>query len=117
MIETIIEGRARDLGGFTVARILPSPARRRIGPVVFFDHMGPAQLAPGEGIDVRRIRTSGCDGYLSVRGRSCTATARRRAADRARRDQLDDRGPRHRPLGANRLRDAAGGSRLHGVQL
>ena len=53
MIATIIEGRARDLGGFTVARLLPSPARRRVGPVVFFDHMGPAQFPPGEGIDVR----------------------------------------------------------------
>ncbi len=53
MIATIIEGRARDLGGFTVARLLPSAARRHIGPVVFFDHMGPAQFAPGEGIDVR----------------------------------------------------------------
>ncbi len=52
-ILTIIEGRARDLGGFTVARLLPSAARRHIGPVVFFDHMGPARLAPGEGIDVR----------------------------------------------------------------
>src|SRR4249920_3831341 len=53
MIATIIEGRARDLGGFSVARILPSLARRRIGPVVFFDLMGPAVLAPGQGIDVR----------------------------------------------------------------
>ena len=53
MIATIIEGRARDLGGFTVARLLPSPARRRVGPVVFLDHMGPAQFPPGEGIDVR----------------------------------------------------------------
>ncbi len=53
MIATIIEGRTRDLGGFTVARILPSSARRRVGPVVFFDHLGPARFAPGEGIDVR----------------------------------------------------------------
>jgi hypothetical protein len=53
LIATIIEGRARDLGGFTVARLLPSAARRRVGPVVFLDHMGPVQLPPGEGIDVR----------------------------------------------------------------
>ena len=52
-IETIIEGRRRDLGGFTVARVLPALARRAVGPVVFFDHMGPATLIPGQGIDVR----------------------------------------------------------------
>ena len=53
MIATIIEGRARDLGGFTVARLLPSAAQRHVGPIVFFDLMGPATFAPGEGIDVR----------------------------------------------------------------
>jgi redox-sensitive bicupin YhaK (pirin superfamily) len=50
---SIIEGRARDLGGFTVRRVLPSPQRRLIGPFIFFDEMGPAQFAPGTGIDVR----------------------------------------------------------------
>ena len=52
-IATIIEGRARDLGGFFVARLLPSKAMRSVGPFVFFDHMGPASLPPGRGIDVR----------------------------------------------------------------
>jgi hypothetical protein len=52
-IETIIAGRQRDIGGFSVARLLPAAARRRVGPFVFFDHMGPAELAPGQGIDVR----------------------------------------------------------------
>jgi len=52
-IETVIEGRTRDLGGFTVARILPALTHRSVGPVVFFDHMGPAAFAPGHGIDVR----------------------------------------------------------------
>ena len=52
-IETMIESRHRDLGGFTVARLLPSSARRLVGPFIFFDHMGPAELAPGQGIDVR----------------------------------------------------------------
>ena len=33
--------------------MLPSPARRLIGPFVFFDHMGPADFAPGHGLDVR----------------------------------------------------------------
>jgi redox-sensitive bicupin YhaK (pirin superfamily) len=52
-IETIIAGRKRDIGGFSVERLLPAIARRRVGPFVFFDHMGPAQLAAGQGIDVR----------------------------------------------------------------
>jgi redox-sensitive bicupin YhaK (pirin superfamily) len=52
-IATVVEGRKRDLGGFSVERLLPSPACRRVGPVVFFDHMGPATLAAGQGVDVR----------------------------------------------------------------
>ena len=43
----------RDLGGFSVRRLLPSAARRTVGPFVFFDHMGPADFAAGTGIDVR----------------------------------------------------------------
>jgi redox-sensitive bicupin YhaK (pirin superfamily) len=48
-----IEGRPRDLGGFSVARLLPAPGRHMVGPFIFFDHMGPAEFAPGSGIDVR----------------------------------------------------------------
>ena len=48
-----IAGRSRDLGGFSVARVLPAPQRRAHGPFVFFDEMGPAVFAPGTGIDVR----------------------------------------------------------------
>lgn len=33
-------------------RLLPSRARRTVGPFVFLDHMGPADLAPGTGVDV-----------------------------------------------------------------
>lgn len=52
-IELIIEPKPHDLGGFTVRRALPVAKRRRVGPFVFFDHMGPATFAPGKGIDVR----------------------------------------------------------------
>jgi redox-sensitive bicupin YhaK (pirin superfamily) len=52
-VTTRIEGRIKDLGGFTVARLLPGPSRRTVGPVVFFDHMGPASFGPGQAIDVR----------------------------------------------------------------
>jgi len=49
-----IEPRSRDLGdGFFVRRALPSIQRRSIGPFVFFDQMGPANLASGTGLDVR----------------------------------------------------------------
>lgn len=53
-IELVIDARARDLGdGFVVRRLLPSPQRRLVGPFIFFDHMGPVELAPGHGMDVR----------------------------------------------------------------
>jgi redox-sensitive bicupin YhaK (pirin superfamily) len=42
-----------DLGGFKVHRTLPHRERTAVGPFLFFDQMGPAQLPPGEGIDVR----------------------------------------------------------------
>jgi len=49
-----ITGKAHDLGGgFFVTRLLPQMARRSIGPFVFFDYFGPADFAPGKGIDVR----------------------------------------------------------------
>ncbi len=52
-VKLVIEAKARDLGGFSVRRVLPSPQRRMVGPFVFFDHMGPAEFPPGEGIQVR----------------------------------------------------------------
>lgn len=52
-IAALIDARPRDLGGFTVGRVLPAPARKLIGPFIFFDHMGPAVFPPGRGIDVR----------------------------------------------------------------
>lgn len=36
-----------------MARVLPQVAMRSVGPFVFFDHLGPANFAPGTGIDVR----------------------------------------------------------------
>jgi hypothetical protein len=49
-----IQARPRDLGGgFRVRRLLPATARRSVGPFIFFDHMGPVRLEPGNGLDVR----------------------------------------------------------------
>jgi redox-sensitive bicupin YhaK (pirin superfamily) len=36
-----------------VGRVLPAIGQRMVGPFAFFDHMGPAALPPGRGIDVR----------------------------------------------------------------
>ncbi|MCU1277578.1 MAG: pirin [bacterium] len=53
-VDLDIEGRKRDLGdGFTVRRLLPSAARRMVGPFIFVDHMGPVRLGEGRGLDVR----------------------------------------------------------------
>ncbi|MBG0803301.1 pirin family protein [Methylocystis sp. H4A] len=52
-IELQIAPRARDLGGFSVRRALPDDRRQMVGPFVFYDHFGPVQFGPGQGIDVR----------------------------------------------------------------
>src|SRR5687768_3862294 len=52
-VELMLDGRPRDLGGFSVRRVLPAIERRLIGPLIFFDHFGPATLPIGTGLDVR----------------------------------------------------------------
>lgn len=56
-VTRILEARPRDLGGFTVRRILPVDPRvlprRMVGPFIFLDHMGPAHFPAGGGVDVR----------------------------------------------------------------
>ncbi len=52
-IETVIVPRARDLGNFEVRRALPAPRRQMVGPFIFFDQFGPAELLTGQGMDVR----------------------------------------------------------------
>lgn len=52
-VELLIEPRDKDLGGFSVRRLLPTQQRRMVGPWIFFDHMGPADFAAGDGINVR----------------------------------------------------------------
>ncbi|HAY46083.1 MAG TPA: hypothetical protein DCY55_07330 [Gammaproteobacteria bacterium] len=53
VIDLIIEPSEKDLGEFTVRRALPSVKQRMVGPWLFFDHMGPATFAPGQGVNVR----------------------------------------------------------------
>ncbi|MDP5149648.1 pirin family protein [Rheinheimera baltica] len=52
-VALIIEPREKDLGGFSVRRTLPTQQQKMVGPWIFFDHMGPAEFAAGDGIKVR----------------------------------------------------------------
>ena len=52
-VQLIIEAQEKDLGEFTVRRVLPAPEKQMVGPFIFFDHMGPAEFPPGQGIQVR----------------------------------------------------------------
>ncbi|HEY8375872.1 MAG TPA: pirin family protein [Nannocystis sp.] len=52
-IELELGVRPRRLDAFEVGRVLPARARRMVGPFTFFDEIGPARLAPGQGLDVR----------------------------------------------------------------
>lgn len=51
-ISMIIEERAADIGNFMVGRLLPFKQKRSVGPFVFIDHMGPAELKNYENLDV-----------------------------------------------------------------
>ncbi len=53
LVDLVIEGKPRGVDSITVARLLPAAQRRMIGPFIFLDHMGPVELAPGVGFDVR----------------------------------------------------------------
>jgi hypothetical protein len=48
----VIPARRRLLGGHQIRRVLPTRKRRMVGPVIFFDHLGPESLPAGAGIDV-----------------------------------------------------------------
>lgn len=52
-IEQLLTPQAHDLGGLTIARVLPAPQRRMVGPFIFLDHIGPAIMPAGSGLDVR----------------------------------------------------------------
>jgi len=50
---TLLRPHLRDLGGFTVRRVLPAFGHQTVGPFIFFDHFGPVRIEPGVGMDVR----------------------------------------------------------------
>lgn len=49
----VIKARPRAIDSFEVARVLPARERRLVGPFCFLDHLGPAELPAGKGLDVR----------------------------------------------------------------
>lgn len=52
-ILTTIQPVSHNLGAFTVRRVLPAPERILVGPFIFVDQFGPAEIPPGQGMDVR----------------------------------------------------------------
>ncbi|MDC0602205.1 pirin family protein [Aliiglaciecola sp.] len=52
-VTMVIHPKEKELGGFSVRRVLPYAQQRMVGPWIFFDHMGPAQFPAGDGINVR----------------------------------------------------------------
>lgn len=52
-IKVVLKPHTRDIGNLLVRRVLPALAARLVGPFIFFDHMGPATLEAGAGVDVR----------------------------------------------------------------
>jgi redox-sensitive bicupin YhaK (pirin superfamily) len=81
-LETVIIPRAHDIGGFEVRRALPSAQRQMVGPFIFFDQMGPAELITGHGIDVRPHPHIGLATVTYRRGRDhAPRQPRLRAAD------------------------------------
>lgn len=54
VIDLVIEAKPRPLDGdLVVRRALPHMHRRLVGPFIFFDHFGPTEMKPGDGLDVR----------------------------------------------------------------
>ncbi|NNE58379.1 MAG: pirin family protein [Hellea sp.] len=53
-IKAVLSPKAKSLGdGITVKRALPFAGLRSVGPWVFFDHFGPVDFSPGQGMNVR----------------------------------------------------------------
>ena len=108
-LDLVIVPRTRDLGdGFVVRRALPHGKRQMVGPFIFFDHFGPVQFVSGKGMDVRPHPHIGLatvtylfDGSIMHRDSEGNV-----AGDRARRNESDDRRPRHRPFRAHPGRTA-----------
>jgi redox-sensitive bicupin YhaK (pirin superfamily) len=52
-VDCVLVPKAKDIGAFSVRRVLPAAERRSVGPFVFFDQMGPAVFENDTYLDVR----------------------------------------------------------------
>jgi len=118
-IDLLLEPHIKDLGGFSVRRLLPSRDRQMVGPFIFFDHFGPADMPPGQGMDVRphphinlATITYLFDGEILHRDSLGTVQAIRPGAINL---MTAGRGIVHSERTPDELR--AQGHRLHGLQL
>jgi len=119
-VSRVLEGRPRDLGGFSVRRVLPAAGCRTVGPFIFFDHMGPADFPPGQGIDVRPHPHIGLatvtylfDGEFMHRD-SLGSQQRIRPGDVN--WMVAGRGIVHSERTPLEAREVPGGARIHGIQ-
>ena len=84
-VTAILKPHVKDLGGFEVRRLLPGFPHKMVGPFIFFDHMGPARFAPGQGMDVRPHPHIGLATVTYLfEGALCTATASARCSGSSR---------------------------------
>jgi redox-sensitive bicupin YhaK (pirin superfamily) len=119
-IQRVIEGRPRDLGGFAVRRLLPAPGLQTVGPFIFFDHLGPADFGPGQGVNVRPHPHIGLATvtYLfegSFMHRDSLGTAQLIHPGDVN-WMVAGRGIAHSERTPDSVRDAAGRTRTHGIQ-
>jgi redox-sensitive bicupin YhaK (pirin superfamily) len=120
IVERVLEPRARDLGDFAVRRALPAPGLQTVGPFIFFDHMGPAEFGPGQGVNVRPHPHIGLatvtylyDGAFMHRDSLGSAQLIRPGDVNW---MVAGRGIVHSERTPAEARDAAGRARAHGIQ-
>jgi redox-sensitive bicupin YhaK (pirin superfamily) len=119
-VTRVLEGRPRDLGGFSVRRVLPAGRLQIVGPFIFFDHMGPATFSDGGGVDVRPHPHIGLatvtylfDGEFMHRDSLGTAQLIRPGDVNW---MVAGRGIAHSERTPAEARRVAGGARIHGIQ-
>jgi redox-sensitive bicupin YhaK (pirin superfamily) len=119
-VQRVIEPRPRDLGGFSVRRLLPTPGLQTVGPFIFFDHMGPAEFGPDHGVNVRPHPHIGLatvtylfEGAFLHRDSLGTAMVIRPGDVNW---MVAGRGIAHSERTPPEVRDAQGRTRLHGIQ-
>lgn len=120
IVQRVIEPRPRDLAGFAVRRLLPAPGLQTVGPFIFFDHLGPADFEPEQGVNVRPHPHIGLatvtylfEGAFLHRDSLGTALVIRPGDVNW---MVAGRGIAHSERTPAEVRDAQGRTRVHGIQ-